>query len=143
MTAAGSNQDDRTMAWGKDFGYCLPHLAEALHTMSKTVLVVLRWCGAHWYATSWIVLAAYLLICGLFRPSDNELFGMIVAPIGACAFMVAFFSPFFIVESDAAAHRRVPDAPHGPGRLALNRPRLPRATVPGQTARYRSRALGG
>jgi hypothetical protein len=111
--------------------------------MSKTVRVVFWWCGTHWYATAWIVLAAYLLICGVIRPNDDGLFMMIAAPIGACAFMIAFFSPVFIKEeSDANAPRRV-IASRAPVTRAVNRARFPHAAVASQTGTHRSRVSNG
>lgn len=50
---------------------------------------------------AWTIFAAYVLIRTVIRPSDEGLFMMIITPIGASAFMVAFFSPVFTRESDA------------------------------------------
>ena len=112
--------------------------------MWKIVRAVFRWCGTHWYATAWIVLAAHLLIRGVIRPSDDGLFMMIVSPIGACAFMIAFFSPVFIEEeSDANAPRRVPAASRVPIGRAVNRARFPQAVVSSRIGTHRSRVSNG
>jgi hypothetical protein len=102
----------------------------------KILRVVLRWCGAHWYALAWIVLAAYCSIYLVFRPSDDGIFMMIIAPIGACAFMIAFFSPVFKEDSDAPAHRPLRTVQRAAAHRAVNRPTVPdRAVRPSSSLR--------
>jgi len=92
--------------------------------ITKFPRAVLRQCGKHWYATAWIVFAVYVLIRGLFRGSDDSLFMMVAAPIGACAFMVAFFSPVFL-KTDAieGAQRKIQPS-------TLDKARLPANEIP-------------
>jgi len=73
---------------------------------------------------AWIVFAVYVLIRGVFRPSDDSLLMMIAAPIGACAFMVAFFSPVFLKTDgiEQAHQQKIQPAPPPPGALDKSEP---------------------